>query len=329
MLAILLAFLPLQPVHAQALEEAARLEAAGNVPGAVAAYRGWLKGNPAAPRTDDAFEGLFRLLTNLTDLLELSALPGLGAGSLLSLARLADMAGRYEEARPLYERAWTAGGSPEALIRGLTLSLEMNDGETARGKLEVLRSKDPGWAGLAEGLIEMGSGSFASAGNRLTETARSASDPRLRLAALWALLERARLSGDPAALEAASAEITARYPGSPEEALAAGSVAPLSRPGQFASAAVAAPLPRTEGPAEAGARFGVQAGSFKVRENADELAAELARKGFVAAVREDTREGKALYKVLAGSGLGRAAALEVLAKLSGAGYAGLLIFEAR
>jgi cell division protein FtsN len=188
-------------------------------------------------------------------------------------------------------------------------------------------------------LIDLGSGNLASAGEKLAEAARSASDPRLGLAALWALLEWARLSGDPAALEAASAEITARYPGSPEQALAAGTAAPVPRPGQFVSAekgpapAPAVPgvgsLPRTEGPAEGGGRFGVQAGSFKVRENADELAADLSRKGFVPAVRVDTKEGKSLYKVLAGSGLDRAAALEVLARLSGAGYAGLLISEAR
>jgi cell division septation protein DedD len=217
----------------------------------------------------------------------------------------------------------------------------MNDVEAARQKLEMLRSKDPGWAGLAEGLIDLVSGDLASAGDRLAEAARSTSDPRLRLAALWAVLERARLSGDSVALEAASEEITARYPGSPEQALAGGTAAPVSRPGQFASRALTAepapapaapgpaPLPRTEGPAEGGPRFGVQAGSFKVRENADELAAELARKGFTAAVREDTTQGKALYRVLAGSGLGREAALEVLVRLSGAGYAGLLISEAR
>ena len=73
-------------------------------------------------------------------------IPGVGSAPLLSLARLADMAGRHEEARALYERSWMAGGSPEALVRAVILSVEMNDVEAARRRLEALRSKDPGWA---------------------------------------------------------------------------------------------------------------------------------------------------------------------------------------
>ena len=196
-----------------------------------------------------------------------------------------------------------------------------------------------------EGLISLGLGNLDSAAAGLAESARAASDPRVRLAALWILLERARLSGDPAALEAASAGITKGFPGSPEQALAAGLAAPTARPGKFSSAAAPpkplpspavsdvvsepAPLPRAENPPGESSRFAVQAGSFKVRENADELAAELARRGFAPSVREDTREGKTLYKALAGTGLDRAAALQVIERLGAAGYAGLLITEAR
>ena len=46
LIALLLALLPLPSTGAQSLEDAARREASGDTPGAVEAYKGWLKANP-------------------------------------------------------------------------------------------------------------------------------------------------------------------------------------------------------------------------------------------------------------------------------------------
>ena len=109
----------------------------------------------------------------------------------------------------------------------------------------------------------------------------------------------------------------------------------LVRPAQFAVQPGAQhepePQPRPVPPAQpsAGARFAVQAGSFLVRENADYLAADLARKGFAPLVRDEQRDGKQLFRVLAGSGLERGPAEELIQKLVKAGFDGFLISEAR
>jgi cell division septation protein DedD len=75
--------------------------------------------------------------------------------------------------------------------------------------------------------------------------------------------------------------------------------------------------------------FAVQAGSFSTRENADELAADLSKKGFAPVVRQETREGKPLFKLYAGVGMDRDGAVLLAENLRKAGYAGFVISEAR
>jgi len=71
----------------------------------------------------------------------------------------------------------------------------------------------------------------------------------------------------------------------------------------------------------------VQAGSFLVKENADDLLSELTRRGFSAAVVHDVAQGKDRYRVLAGKGLEIDAAKDVLKRLSDAGFRGFLVQE--
>lgn len=71
----------------------------------------------------------------------------------------------------------------------------------------------------------------------------------------------------------------------------------------------------------------VQAGSFLVKENADDLLSELTRRGFSAAVVHDVAQGKDRYRVFAGKGLEIDAAKDVLKRLSDAGFRGFLVQE--
>ncbi len=69
----------------------------------------------------------------------------------------------------------------------------------------------------------------------------------------------------------------------------------------------------------------VQAGSFLVEENANDLMAELTRRGFAPVLVHELAQGKDRYRVLAGSGLEPEAAAGVMKKLSDAGLRGFLV----
>ncbi len=69
----------------------------------------------------------------------------------------------------------------------------------------------------------------------------------------------------------------------------------------------------------------VQAGSFLMKENADDLLSELTRRGFAAVIVHDVGQGKDRYRVLAGAGLELDAAKGVLKSLTDAGFRGYLV----
>jgi cell division septation protein DedD len=73
--------------------------------------------------------------------------------------------------------------------------------------------------------------------------------------------------------------------------------------------------------------FAVQAGSFQVRENADELVKDLARAGFAAIVREGSAQGRSVFRVFAATGLDRESAAVLLERLRSAGYSGFTVAE--
>lgn len=328
-LALVLLFTVVPPCpagDAPSLEDAGRLENSGDAAAAVKAYRAWLQGNPGSVQADSVFAALFRLLTNLPDLFELSSLPGLGPQSLLSLAKLAEISGRAEEARVLYERSWKAGAGLEALVPLLLLSLDMNDTESIGDLLDTLRQGDGGWAEAIGAYADLAAGRLEAARDKFFAAAGTTEASRVALLSLWGLTECAKRAGDAVAAAAAEAEIGRRFPGSPEQALAAGRIGRPTGPSQFAGIgqAIAPDAPRADTPL-----YSVQAGSFQVKENADELAADLSKKGFAPVVRGEAREGKTLFKVMAGAGMERSAAQLIVGRLSRAGYAGFIVSEAR
>jgi cell division septation protein DedD len=71
----------------------------------------------------------------------------------------------------------------------------------------------------------------------------------------------------------------------------------------------------------------VQAGSFQMKENADDLVAVLTKAGFTPSVRQDMVKGKKYLRVLAAVGLDNGAARELLAKLQLSGFSGFIVPE--
>ena len=71
----------------------------------------------------------------------------------------------------------------------------------------------------------------------------------------------------------------------------------------------------------------MQAGSFQVSENADDLVKELSKIGFAPTVSHDTAGGKDRYRVLAAAGIAEDQAKATLARLSAAGFTGLIVAE--
>jgi cell division protein FtsN len=74
--------------------------------------------------------------------------------------------------------------------------------------------------------------------------------------------------------------------------------------------------------------FSVQAGSFGMRENADDMIRELAERGFSPIVRESAAGGKTLFKVIVASRVDAAAADAAAARLRGMGLEPFVFSEA-
>jgi cell division septation protein DedD len=119
---------------------------------------------------------------------------------------------------------------------------------------------------------------------------------------------------------------------------AAAAPAPLPKAPEASPAVAGQPQPSSPGPstpaaqapsgptaAAAAVRYSVQAGSFQMKENADDLLLELGKRGFSATVLHDLSQGWDRWRVFAGSGLERDAAEAVRTKLSAAGFTGFLI----
>jgi cell division protein FtsN len=80
-------------------------------------------------------------------------------------------------------------------------------------------------------------------------------------------------------------------------------------------------------PAAEPGKVSVQAGSFQVKENADDLSAELVKRGFSPVQKSETIQGKEHYRVFAGVGLDAAQARVLLSKLLQEGFSGILVTE--
>ena len=172
------------------------------------------------------------------------------------------------------------------------------------------------------------------------------SDARAKLGKRFAAApETVLASGAPAPGSQASRQVVLPAPapdtisaaGPPVQPLAAPDAPPAvsgqlqpSSPGPSTPGAPAAPSPATPAASSSTAptgavRYSVQAGSFQMKENADDLLLELGKRGFSATVLHDQAQGKDRWRVFAGSGLERDAAEAVRTKLSAAGFTGFLI----
>jgi cell division septation protein DedD len=103
---------------------------------------------------------------------------------------------------------------------------------------------------------------------------------------------------------------------------------PASKPIESSKTAVEATVkPPTTKPATTAQAHGwwVQLGSFSARANADRLAATLGSAGYSVRVSPTTKNGKELYRVLAGPADDRAAAVTLQARLTAAGHKGALV----
>ncbi len=211
------------------------------------------------------------------------------------------------------------------LLRSLRLRLLMGEGAAVLASIDQLQnpSVDLGptiaAAVLAAGRLEEARAAFE-------DVLALGSDPSDRLAAAWGLFALARATGDSTGRAMAAARLRALFPDAPEavivEPLAAGSpvIFEGSSPSLLLEGGAAQPEPSREEPV---ATYAVQVGSFRVQENATELAAELKRKGYEAAALRAQDSG--LWRVYVGTHLSAAGAAELLSRLGAEGYAGLTV----
>jgi cell division septation protein DedD len=327
------------------LEEARRLEREGDAAAAARLYLSWARERPGQPSSLAGYAGFLRTERGIDALVDACrdmarSLPRTpGAWPLVAdTARVFELAGLDEEAAELAVDAWRRGGEAGLLERAMRLYLAMGDLDR--------------YAALSERVVTLaGLDALASTRDLLAgrlEEARTSSarilsaveDPSAKLSAAWNLFEAARADSDPAGLAQAADRLGLLFPGSPETVIAlsavsgAGSrVSEAPSPMLFAlsgkpAAKVPGPVVPAAAPAAPAAKtFSVQAGSFQVRENADELARDLARAGFTAIVREGLAQGRVLFRVFAAIGLDRESAAVLLERLRSAGYSGFTIAE--
>jgi cell division protein FtsN len=159
---------------------------------------------------------------------------------------------------------------------------------------------------------------------------------------MWILYQNATTRGDSAGQESARAGLVARFPDSPETALASAGSTPEKQAFITAAASpwpdllspydvqpapsvIKAPPEPTQAPSLA--RYSVQAGAFQMKENADDLVGELTRSGFMPVVVRETIQGKDRFRVLAAAGLSIDDARGVVQTLEKLGYSGFLSAE--
>jgi hypothetical protein len=119
----------------------------------------------------------------------------------------------------------------------------------------------------------------------------------------------------PAAAPVAPAGVPVAPAGAP------GAAGAPAEPGVSQGPLAAAPTP----PAAQGTS--VQAGSFQMKENAEDLVAELTRRGFSPVMRQESIQGKNHFRVFAATGLDGEQARSVIARLKQLGFSGFAVSE--
>jgi hypothetical protein len=322
------------------LVEAWHLERGGDGVAAARLYLSWARDHAEEPSALAGYAGFLRTERNLDTIVDAGrvlaiSLPRLpGAWPLVAeTSRLFELAGLDEEAAALADDAWKRGGPAGLLLRAQRLRLVMGDLEAyaaAAARVVALPGLDPLAPAfdLLSGLLETG----VSGAERVLA---GSTDPATRVLAAWNLFEAARAGGDKAAAARAATRIAELFPGSPESslALATATGAPsrlIEAPSPALFTTLAAPILETPTtvitpPTAPVASWVVQAGSFRVRENADELVMDLRRAGFEPIIRESIVQGTTLWRVIAGIGLDRKTADDLVERLRASGYAGIVV----
>jgi cell division septation protein DedD len=348
------------------IPRAQQREKAGDTEGAARLYAAWLQANSGAPGAARVFSRYFRMEHDFLALRDASlrllatghGMPG-AADQFAAIARLFEIGGMTGEARDAYLGAYSEGAGDSSLVSAFLLSLQMHDTDAMAKCLAALESRGGAAGPLLRALSDIQAGHGESAGAALARLADSSGDPDVALKARWVMYARAKAAEDQKGQADARARLSADFPGAPEAAL----VSPLrtatvvlfpspdifvtadspaesppapkaaepagppatsqAAPAQTTAPAQTAPAPQTTEPAA----VSVQAGSFQVRENAEDLSAELSKRGFSPIQKMETIQGRDYYRVFAGVGLDAAQARALLAKLLHQGFSGILVTE--
>jgi cell division septation protein DedD len=256
----------------------------------------------------------------------LQQLKGRSPSSEILLQALSDLrAGNRGAARAALIGVAEQTGSPDLALKSLwVLYQEAHRAGDTAGQSDARAKLGKRFASAPETVLAAGVSGPGSPANRQVVLPAPAPD---------ALAAAAAMPQPQAALDAAPSVSGQPQPSSPEASAPAGPAASApaatvgSTPGAPTVSAPAAPASTQTAPVAptAEVRYSVQAGSFQMKENADDLLLELGKRGFPATVVHDLAPGRDRWRVYAGSGLERDAAEAVRAKLAAAGFSGFLI----
>lgn len=218
-----------QPSAEPLIAHARTREKAGDAATASELYAAWLAANPGASGAAAVFSAWFREEQDFPRLVDLSlwfldtakGVPG-AAVQFLRIARLLDVSTRSEEAARAYVSAYKEGGPPSALLSAFLLSLEMNDLPGMKTALAQLNGKGGAAELLLGALRALQTGDDAAAQATLVGLAEQTGEPDLAMKSIWILYQRSKARGDDVGQAAARSRLAARFPDSPEAALATG-----------------------------------------------------------------------------------------------------------
>ena len=316
------------PGAAQQFQTIARLfELAGRVEPARDA---WLAaGQEGAP--DSALVSAFLLSLQMNDAdsmaTVLQQLSGSSAGARILLQALSDLKqGRGAAARSALLGLSEQTGDPElslkatwVLYQSATEAGDTTGQETARGRLRQKFALSP------ESALASSSASPTSQNARPTVVPAPAPGPLNGAATSQPPAAAAEGPTPPADGGASSAPAVAPTPPAAPTPPVTAAPSPGPAPAVPPAVAPAASGAPSSSPAPSPATFSVQAGSFGMKENADDLMSELSRRSFTPVLVRDLVQGKDHYRVLAGAGLDVDSAKAVLARLSAAGFSGFIV----
>lgn len=319
------------------IPRAQQLEKAGDTEGAARLYAAWLQINAGAPGSARVFSRYFRLENGYPTLRDASlkflaagrGLPG-AAEQFAAIAGLFEIGGMTGEARDAYLSAYAEGAADTTLVSAFFLSLQMHESEAMAKCLAALKDRGGAAEALLRVLADIEAGETGSAGATLVGLADSSGDPDIALKALWVMYARANAALDQQGQAESRARLSAAFPGAPETALVSSprSAPVILFPSPDVFVAGEAPNQAPAGPTMAGpGKVSVQAGSFQVKENADDLSAELSKRGFSPIQRLESIQGKEHYRVFAGVGLDAVQARALLSRLLQEGFSGILVAE--